>query len=154
MRDINGKQTVVNRPVDFPLESGKSRDLEYREEHPNKTHGFEHWKVKYTVVGPEAVEVPAGRFDALKIEAEGTWEAEVLPTQTIVRNASNTPGDTATVQQVQRTQAHVATGRLYRAIWYVPGVRRWVKSVEEYYGSGGVRNERYTGELESYKLAP
>jgi hypothetical protein len=24
---------------------------------------------------------------------------------------------------------------------------------EEYYGSGGVRNERYTGELESFKLA-
>jgi hypothetical protein len=36
---------------------------------------------------------------------------------------------------------------------YVPEVRRWVKSVEEYYGNGGVRNERYTGELESLKLA-
>jgi hypothetical protein len=35
----------------------------------------------------------------------------------------------------------------------VPEVKRWVKSVEEYYGSGGVRNERYTGELESFKLA-
>jgi hypothetical protein len=26
-------------------------------------------------------------------------------------------------------------------------------SVKEYYGNGGVRNERYTGELESLKLA-
>jgi hypothetical protein len=28
----------------------------------------------------------------------------------------------------------------------------WVKSVEEYYGSGGVRTERYTGELESFRI--
>jgi hypothetical protein len=44
------------------------------------------------------------------------------------------------------------SGRTYKAFWYVPEVRRWVKSVEEYYGSGGVRNERYTAELESFKL--
>jgi hypothetical protein len=45
------------------------------------------------------------------------------------------------------------SGRTYKAFWYVPEVRRWVKSVEQYYGSGGVRNERYTGELESVKPA-
>jgi hypothetical protein len=32
-------------------------------------------------------------------------------------------------------------------------VKRWVKSVEEYYSSGGVRNERYSEELESFKPA-
>jgi hypothetical protein len=35
----------------------------------------------------------------------------------------------------------------------VPKVKRWVKSVEEYYGANGVRNERYTSELETYKVA-
>jgi hypothetical protein len=44
-----------------------------------------------------------------------------------------------------------ATGRTYKAFWYAPEVKRWVKSVEEYYGSGGVRNESYTTELESFK---
>jgi hypothetical protein len=46
------------------------------------------------------------------------------------------------------------TGRTYKAFWYVPEIGRWVKSVEEYYGSNGVRNERYTAELESYKRSP
>ena len=44
-----------------------------------------------------------------------------------------------------------ATGRTYKAFWYVPEVGRWVKSVEEYYSSNGVRNERYTTEVESFK---
>jgi hypothetical protein len=47
-----------------------------------------------------------------------------------------------------------ASGRTYKAFWYVPEVRRWVKSVEEYYASSGVRNEKYTGELESFNLTP
>ena len=38
-----------------------------------------------------------------------------------------------------------AAGYRYKAFWYVPEVGRWAKSVEEYYGSNGVRNERYTG---------
>jgi hypothetical protein len=31
-------------------------------------------------------------------------------------------------------------------------VKRWVKSVEEYYSSGGVRNERITQELDAFTL--
>jgi hypothetical protein len=47
----------------------------------------------------------------------------------------------------------VATGRLYKAFWYVPEIGRWVKSDEEYYGSNGVRTQRFTSELESFKHA-
>jgi hypothetical protein len=57
------------------------------------------------------------------------------------------------VTQVQKARTEPATGRTYKAFWYVPEVRRWVKSVEEYYGSGGVRNERFTMELESFKVS-
>jgi hypothetical protein len=53
--------------------------------------------------------------------------------------------------QVENTAERQTSGRLYKAFWYVPEVKRWVKSVEEYYSSGGVRNERYTQELESFK---
>jgi len=55
------------------------------------------------------------------------------------------------VTQVEKTVAREASGRTYKAFWHVPEVKRWVKSVEEYYSSGGIRNERYTQELESFK---
>jgi hypothetical protein len=105
------------------------------------------------VVGYESVEVPAGKFNALKIEAEGRWTAELEPTQTVVQGAESNSAGTSITSQTQKTADKTVSGRTYKAFWYVPEVRRWVKSVEEYYGSGGVRNERYTGELESFKLS-
>lgn len=151
-RDVNGKETVVNRPLSFPLAAGKSWELDYREEHPNKEHRFEQFYDKYTVVGLETVEVPAGKFNALKIEAEGHWTSEMEPSQIVVQGAKASQGDAATVSQVHTTAPTPMTGRIYKAFWYAPEVKRWVKSVEEYYAKGGVRNERYTGELESFKL--
>jgi hypothetical protein len=35
----------------------------------------------------------------------------------------------------------------------VPAVKRWVKSVEEYYDSNDTRTSRFAEELESYKVA-
>ena len=55
--------------------------------------------------------------------------------------------------QSRKVTPQSATGRLYKAFWYVPEINRFVKSVEEYYSAGGVRNERYTDELDSYKIA-
>jgi hypothetical protein len=152
VRDIDGKETVVNRPLAFPLTVGKAWEVRYTEPHPNKTFRSEEWTHKYTVVGFESVEVPAGKFNALKIEAEGRWTAELEPSQTVVQGAQSNAGGTSMVTQTQKTTDKTVSGRTYKAFWYVPEVRRWVKSVEEYYGSGGVRNERYTGELESLKL--
>jgi hypothetical protein len=153
VRDIDGKETVVNKPFSFPLSVGKAWEVRYTEPHPNKTFRSEEWIHKYTVVGFESVEVPAGKFNALKIEAEGRWTAELEPTQTIVQGAQSNADGTSMVTQTQKTTDKMVSGRTYKAFWYVPEVRRWVKSVEEYYGNGGVRNERYTGELESLKLA-
>jgi hypothetical protein len=152
-RDVNGKETVVNRPLSFPLAPGKTWELEYREERPNKDHRFEEFYDKYTVVGMESIEVPAGKFNALKIEAEGRWTAQMEPSQVVVQGAKLAEGDAATVSEVHKTAATASTGRIYKAFWYAPEVKRWVKSVEEYYGKGGVRNERYTGELESFNPA-
>jgi hypothetical protein len=53
--------------------------------------------------------------------------------------------------QVQDTAERQVTGRLYKAFWYAPEVKRWVKSVEEHYSNGGVRDERYTQKLASFK---
>jgi hypothetical protein len=151
-RDVNGKETVVNRPLSFPLTVGKTWEIHYIEQHPTKAHKSEQWDHEYKVVGYELVEVPAGKFNAIKIEAEGHWTAELEPMQTVVQGAQSTANATSMVTQTQRTNAEPVAGRTYKAFWYAPEVKRWVKSVEEYYGSAGVRNERYTQELESYKV--
>jgi hypothetical protein len=152
-RNVNGKETVVNQPLSFPLAPGKKWQLQYTEQHPNKRHASEQWDSTYTVVGYETVEVPAGKFNALKVEAEGHWIAELEPAQTIVQGVQSTAASTSMVTQRQTTKAEPATGRTYKAFWYVPDVRRWVKSVEEYYDAGGRRNERFTTELEAFKVS-
>jgi uncharacterized protein (UPF0333 family) len=153
MRDVNGTETVVSRPLAFPLSAGKAWELQYTEQHPNKGHRYEQWNNTYKVVGFETIEVPAGKFNALKIESEGKWVAQLEPTNTVAQGAQSTQSNTTMVTQVQKTTGDTISGRTYKAIWYVPEVKRWVKSVEEYYNNGGVRNERYVGELESYKVA-
>jgi hypothetical protein len=152
-RDVNGKETVVNRPFSFPLTQGRSWDVVYTEANPNKAHKSEKFDNHFTVAGFETVEVPAGKFRALKIESEGSWEAELAPGQTVVQGASVGQSGTTMVTQVQKTTSRETTGRTYKAFWYVPEVKRWVKSVEEYYSNAGVRNERYTQELESFQAA-
>ena len=152
VRNVNGKEIVVNQPMAFPLTAGKTWTIEYREDHPNKAHRFEEWKSIYTVVGMEKVTVPAGTFDAIKVEAEGHWRAELEPSNTVVQGAQSTAGATSMQTEARKVEAEPVEGRTYKALWYVPAQRRWVKSVEEYYGGNGVRNERYTSELESSKL--
>ena len=77
------------------------------------------------VVGWEEVEVPAGKFRALKIVAEGSFQR--------LDNASS--------------------GTSRNVIWYVPEVRRWVKMVGENrpIGRGG-RGEHTGEELLDYEL--
>jgi len=151
VRDVDGKETVVNRPLQFPLAVGKAWDLEYTEQHPNKKFKSEQWQHKYKVVGIETVTVPAGKFEAIKIEEEGHWTAELEPAQSVSQGAQVTPEATTLVTQTEKARTEPTSGRTYKAFWYVPEYKRWVKSVEEYYSSGGVRNERYTAELESFK---
>jgi hypothetical protein len=150
-RSVNGTDTVVNRPFAFPLSQGKTWNVEYAEQHPNRTFASQKWNSQYRVVGMEAVEVPAGKFQAFKVEAEGDWVAQLEPRQTVTQATQVEQGDTAMITHAQKIGPVQTTGRTYKAFWYVPEVGRWVKSVEEYYGSNGVRNERYTTELESYK---
>jgi hypothetical protein len=153
-RDINGTETIINKPLAFPLTVGKAWEVHYVEQHPtNKVHKSEEWLHKFAVVGFEAVEVPAGKFNALKVEEEGHWTAELEPTQTVVQGARSNAEGTSMTTQLQKTSETTVSGRTYKAFWYVPEIKRWVKSVEEYYGNGGVRSESYTSELESFKLA-
>lgn len=152
-RSVNGHQTVVNRPLNFPLSVGKTWEVDYTEDHPNRVHTSEHWHTVFKVTGWEDITVPAGTFHALKIEGDGEWSAAIAPA---VGNASGTRLDaqgTTTVMQTTRTAPSTVSGRLYKAFWYAPSVKKWVKSVEEYYGPNDVRSERYMDELKSFKVA-
>jgi len=152
VRNVNGKETVVNQPLSFPLKPGKTWENQFTERNPNKTLKYETLDTKYTVVGYETIEVPAGKFQALKIEAEGHWTSELNPVNTVIQGAQVSQNGTTMVSQINKAGPVVAAGRTYKAFWYVPEVKRWVKSVEEFYGSNGARSERDTQELESFKL--
>ncbi len=153
-RSLAGKETVVHRPFTFPMSIGKTWDLEFTDDHPNnKNHKSETRKLRYRVVGWEDVEVPAGKFKALKIEADGSWSGEIAPhTTASIANQAGAQGTTAVAQTVN-VKAETVTGRLYQAYWYAPDVKREVKSVEENYDTNGLRSARWTNELESYKVA-
>ncbi len=152
VRSVNGHQTVVNKPLSFPLSIGKTWEIDYTENHPNRRHTSEHIHTVYKVAGWEDVTVPAGAFHALKIEADGEWAAAVAPSVSGVTAARVDAQGATTVMQTNRSGAGIVSGRTYKAFWYVPAVKKWVKSVEEYYDSNGVRTERYTDELESFKV--
>ena len=150
IRSVNGHETVVNRPFAFPLSVGKSWTIEYTEDHPNRLHTSEHFRTPYKVVGWEDVTVPAGTFHALKIEADGEWFAAIAPAVSAGSAARVDAQGSTTVVQTNRTAPSTATGRTYKAFWYVPAVKRWVKDVEEYYGANGTRTSSYRDELQSY----
>ncbi len=153
VHSVNGKQTVVNQPLQFPLRVGKSWTIEYSEDNPNREHSNEHFRSPYKVIGWEDVTVPAGTFHAMKVEAEGEWTATIAPSVTAGAVAHVDRFGATSVTQSNRTGPSSASGRTYKAFWYVPEVKRWVKSVEEYYSSNGQRTSSYKVELASYHMA-
>jgi hypothetical protein len=108
--DWNGVVSVDEGIVDikqgllqFPLAVGRSYPAlwEMRRPRAGKFHVRHERTVK--VVGWEEIEVPAGKFLALKVQAEGRW------------------------QRLDRKSADWARN----TVWYVPEVKRWVKSYYE-----------------------
>lgn len=152
-RSVDGHEQVVNRPFDFPLTTGKTWTVDYSESNPNRNLSAEHWVTNYRVVGIERVTVPAGTFDAIKIEATGQWTATIARAVTAVATTRSDTQGVAVANRIDRQQPRDATGRTYKAFWYVPAVKRAVKIIEEAYDSGGLRSENRTSELESYKVA-
>jgi hypothetical protein len=148
--DINGKQQIVSQPMSFPLSEGKKWELNYTQSNPNPKLTSASFDCKYVVTGWEEVQVPAGKFNALKIECNGEWTNELAPGVNVATAAAVTQSGTATATQSQRVIPHTISGRIYRAYWYVPSVKRYVKAVEESYSTQGFRSSRLTEELDSF----
>ena len=152
VRSVDGREQVVNRPLDFPMHVGESWVVDYGEAQPSRQHSSEHFRSVYRVVGWQEISVPAGLFRALKVEADGTWSAVLAPSVAAgAASMADAEGGTTAARTRRTAPTHVA-GRTYKAFWYVPTVKRWVKSVEEYY-DGGLRSARYEDELLSFKPA-
>jgi hypothetical protein len=71
--DINGKQQVINQPMSFPLKDGKKWEVSYTQPNPNAKLLSESVDYKCTPTGLEDIQVPAGKFSAIKIECDGQW---------------------------------------------------------------------------------
>lgn len=151
-RNLDGVETTVYKPLAFPLKPGASWDVNFTHNHPNKDAKSVSLDLKYTVVGNEDVTVPAGQFNAIKIEGEGRWSDELEPTRAVTQGARSTGDDTTMVSEASARPAIKRGGRMYRQMWYVPAVKRWVKAVEEQYQPDGSRFERKTFELVSFDV--
>ncbi|HEY8100176.1 MAG TPA: hypothetical protein VIF82_05445 [Burkholderiaceae bacterium] len=153
-RSLNGKNTVTDRPFDFPMQQGKTWKIETVEEKPDPQSKTQKITLQYTVVGWEDVKVPAGTFKALKIEAEGEWAKEFEPRGASTNSAANTAPTGATI--VMHSQAPFTpppvSGRLYKAYWYVPAVKSFVKTINEDQNASGILHKRTTQELESFSV--
>jgi hypothetical protein len=89
--------------LQFPLAIGGQYPAAWDNRRPRIGNFHARHERTVRVVGWEEIEVPAGRFRALKLEAQGNWRRMDRP----------------------------ASGRARNTIWYVPEVKRWVKSVYE-----------------------
>lgn len=97
----NGAATYKGdtRFVAFPLAVGNKWTFKY--DVVNKTNGTpSRWQLDATVVGYEKVKVPAGEFDAYKIEYKGYWNND--------RNNRN--------------------GRVAQTAWFAPAARATVRT--------------------------
>lgn len=90
--------------LQFPLSVGRTYPASWDIRRPRmgKFHTRHERSVK--VIGWEEIEVPAGKFTALKLVAEGRW----------LRLDGNKP-----------------SGWARNTLWYVPEVKRWVKTLYE-----------------------
>jgi hypothetical protein len=153
-RSVNGVETVVSRPLAFPLTLGKSWNVNYTENNPNPRHVREEIDITYKVVGWEDVTTPAGAFKALKIEGKGNWVADSparVQTNSVLAKQGVAVAQSSqnVVQGPQRT-----TGRIYRVVWYVPEVKRWVKSRDETLAASGQVSDSEESELATFHLPP
>jgi len=112
--DVNGKRLILtpdlneleglrwsHRPAvqlySFPLEVGKSwSGTDELTDEENTDEGFE--KVRVTVAGYERVRVPAGEFDAFRLEVAADWSSK-----------------------------QVYSGKTLATVWYAPAARGQVK---------------------------
>jgi hypothetical protein len=150
---IDDEEKTTARPFNFPMKIGDQWTADWTDPRASGMQRSAHFHRVYKVIGWEDVSVPAGVFHALKIEAEGVGDVQVVVPAVAQSVAAAAPGGTATAAQTQsggKALVHITT---YAAIYYAPEVKHFVKLVEETYNASNIMTERGTEELASFKLA-
>ncbi len=150
-RLVDGEQTATTRPFSFPLRIGKSWSVEFDDNTRRGNQLSNHVRRTYTVVDWEDVTVPAGTFHALKVEAKGVDGGMVeIPTTAVGGAAVQSDGGETFTATHRGGQAKL-TRVVYAALFYVPAIGTYVKSIDEQYTPDNVRVSRNTLELVSFK---
>jgi hypothetical protein len=152
---IAGTQVVIRKPFDFPLQADKTWQLKWEDATLPPPVKLERNEVNYRVVGWEDVTVPAGTFHAMKIEADGSWYREYRQQGPAVSGNASQNDAVSVAQAVVRKPftPPPASGRRYQAWWFVPEVKRDVKSIIEMSGAQGELVSRETAEMEKFTPA-
>lgn len=116
----NSERAVCTGSFKFPMQIGNKHSYEKLP----WSNGQGHSSADCEVVGEEKVSVPAGSFDAVKIECSGFWN---------------------------RVYGGTYSGRQKETVWYAPSVSRLVKSEFHNYDSNGKLDTRELMELAEFK---
>ena len=127
--DVPGKVSGQMRYADFPLALGKSWDYGYQLS--GRADSVTTYRVGARVDGLERITVPAGVFDALRIEHLGSWDTPVL-----VNGAVGS-----------------LSGKISATFWYAPSVNGWARIDLTLYRPDGSVQTRLQQELVSYQPA-
>ncbi len=125
--DVPNKVSGQMRYADFPLALGKS--WEYGYQLSGRADSVTTYRVSARVDGLERIRVPAGVFDALRIEHQGNWDNPVL-----VNGAVSSLG-----------------GKISATFWYAPAVNGWARIDLTLYRPDGSVETRLQQELVSYQ---
>ena len=149
---VDGDQATTVRPFNFPMHPGKSWSTDFIDSIRRGNQLSDHVRRTYRVVGWEDVTVPAGTFHALKVEAKGVDEGMIEVPNVAVGGAATSNQGGTTFTQTHRGGRGKLVRATYSALYYVPALRNYAKSIEEQYDQEGVRVIRSSSELVSYKL--
>jgi len=152
-RLLNGQQSVTTQPFRFPMAKGQKWTVDFNDPTRRGNQLSAHIHRTYTVAGWVDVSVPAGHFRALEVVADGVDEAMVQMPATASASAMAVPGGSASISTAQRGGIGKLVRSTHAELYYVPGVKNYVKSVEEQYNTDNVRVMRHTQNLVSFTPA-
>ncbi len=152
-RTLDGEETVVGRPFDFPMSVGKTWKLDVADPTRKGAQLSSEVQTHYKVVGWEDVTTPAGSFHALRVEASGKIKAQMAGAASTLGGSTASNGEATVIAHSQVSGPHAAYFTTYEILYYVPSIKYYVKRVEEDYNSENVRVSRMTDVLASLKPA-
>ncbi len=111
----------------FPLDVGKSWEYEYKVK--SEADNVTVYKFKATVEGVEAVKVPAGAFDTVRVVHVGEWSRYVM----------------------DQGKVTLAKGEIISTYWYSPAVGNWVQQDVDLRKADGTPDVRLTQTLVAFE---